>query len=414
MRRIAYAGPTPATQGGVPYMAGQLLEALVAADMDVHAFMAGRPSDAPSALQQLPRLDLHFEGSRWKHDRWYSSHALSRFASGQLARGLAQDRAIERLAESHRRHAFDAMYQFSQVEMRIPASLAELPRIIHPETHAAGELRWHRRESALAREAEPLTMRLAARGMLEVRARSQGGGLRRATTVVAPSQAFADLLVEDYGLVGSRVRVVPNIVDIRRFHLRAPPPGADAKPKKLLFISRLAVRKGVELIVGLSHRLTDLAGDVELHVIGDHGVWSDYRRLLDAADPRIANVVGPVPGREIAGRLASASVVLQPSHYEPFALTVGEALASGVPVVASDAVGASEQVDTRCCRRFPAGNLDAFEHAVRQLLAEINAGEADSLQSLARSEALRLFSPSVVGPSIAEVVESTIADAAYA
>lgn len=407
--RVAYVGPTPASDGGVTYMAGQLLHALADAGMAVEAFMAGRPSDIPVGLLEHPSLDLRFAGSRWKHDQWYSSHPLSRFATGQLARGLSQHRAVGQVAERHRAAPFDVIYQFSQIELGLPTELAKVPLIVHPETHAAGELRWHKREVALARAAEPLPTWLAGRAMLETRALNQGRFLRRATTVIAPSRAFADLIIDDHRLEPSRVKVVPNIVDVRRFQPDHASRGA--APLQLLFISRLAVRKGVELIVELSHRLADLAGTVELHVIGDHGVWSDYRRLLDEANARVLRIVGAVPGPEVARRLASASIVLLPSHYEPFGLTVGEALASGVPVVTSDAVGASEGVDVECCRPFPAGDAGAFETAVRGLLRDLDSDKASHLCRRSRDEALRLFAPAVVGRSLAEIVAAVAAPA---
>jgi glycosyltransferase involved in cell wall biosynthesis len=68
-------------------------------------------------------------------------------------------------------------------------------------------------------------------------------------------------------------------------------------------------------------------------------------------------------------------------------------LASGTPVVVSDEVGAAEGVDARVCAVFPRGNLDAFESAVRRMIADVCAADRSELTALARNEAERLFAP---------------------
>jgi glycosyltransferase involved in cell wall biosynthesis len=176
----------------------------------------------------------------------------------------------------------------------------------------------------------------------------------------------------------------------------------------ILFVSRLAVRKGVELVTALSHRLRDLAGAVRIEVIGDYSLWSDYRALMADLHPVIASYEGDLDNARLAGAYTAADLVIQPSHYEPFALTVGEALASGVPVVASSEVGAAEGINPQCCAVFPAGDLAAFEHAVRELVDRIRGGDGPSLSALARAEAQRLFSLERVSDGIMDSLEAAM------
>jgi glycosyltransferase involved in cell wall biosynthesis len=147
------------------------------------------------------------------------------------------------------------------------------------------------------------------------------------------------------------------------------------------------------MVVGLSQRLADLAGRVRIRVVGGPTLWSDYRCLLEDLDPRVAVYTGGVPPEGLPEVYRSAHGLIQPSHYEPFGLTVAEALATGLPVVVSDEVGAGEGVDPRCCRIFPAGDLSAFEAAVRKLVDDLAAGGGNGLSAVARDEAERLFSP---------------------
>jgi glycosyltransferase involved in cell wall biosynthesis len=246
---------------------------------------------------------------------------------------------------------------------------------------------------------------LAARTMLKVRSARQQSDIRLASLVIALSRRFGEHLSNDYGIPSERIRVVPNPVDLDRFSPPAEACTPRREPLTLLFASRMSVRKGVEMIVALSHRLADLAGKVRIEAVGGETLWSRYAPLLGDLNPELASYRGPVGSTQLAELYRRSDLLLQPSHYEPFGLTVGEGLASGLPVVASDEVGAAEDVDARCCSVFPAGDLESFEHGVRSLVARLRTPEHGAIQALARSEAERLFAPTTVAARLAAHLE---------
>jgi glycosyltransferase involved in cell wall biosynthesis len=396
--RVAWLGPPPTAPFGVPYAAGLLLEGLCDAGADVDCFTVAAPETLPDRLRRHPRLRLVVRRPFWPFRRYEPPPAIT-FALSQAARAAAQAGLVEGIAARHARAPYDVLYQFSQLELlAVRRRLRDLPPLVlHPQVHAAGELRWHRREAALSRRAEPAARRLLARSILVARSRLQRRDVGLARGLVVPSAGFRDLLAADYGVAEERFRVVPDPVDLDRF--RPPPAPPPAVPVTLLFVARIAVRKGVEMVVELSHRLADLAGRVRIEVVGGGGDWSDLRRLLGDLHPDTARYAGELGADALAAAYRRAHGLLQPSHYEPFALTVAEALASGVPVVASDAVGAAERVDRRCCRVFAAGDAAAFEAAARRLVADAGAS-GEELRALARTEAERLFAPALVGRQV--------------
>ena len=81
----------------------------------------------------------------------------------------------------------------------------------------------------------------------------------------------------------------------------------------------------------------------------------------------------------------------------------GEALASGVPVVLSDEVGPSEVAAGPHARVYPAGDVDAFEAAVRDLLDAVRADRA-GLAASARANAEREFAPSQVMSQLIDII----------
>src|SRR5439155_16878207 len=121
-----------------------------------------------------------------------------------------------------------------------------------------------------------------------------------------------------------------------------------------------------------SHQLRDLSGRVKIDIFGGPSLWSDYRGLLRDLNIDVATYRGEATPEAVAQILASSDGLIQLSHYEPFGLAVAEALASGVPVIVSSSVGATEDVDPMCKYVAPAGDVSAAAECVRRLLRDLD------------------------------------------
>jgi glycosyltransferase involved in cell wall biosynthesis len=390
--RIAWVGPTPTDDGGATFVGTLLLRELANAGAEVDCFVTSPREHVAPSLRDDERLRIVALGNGWEWGRWYSRTPMLASFSGRMTRIRGQMRVAMLIAERHRARPYDVLYQFSQSEFTpLRRCRGQLPPIVvHPSTHAAGELAWHRREAALSRRCEPLRARTIARATLVARAEVQKRELPTADRVLGVSAVFAEHMIRDYGLERERVGVVPNPIDLERFRLD--PAGRHPRAEQtVLFVSRISARKGVDLVIALSHRLHDLAGRVRIRVIGGPTTWSDYRPLLRDLNPAVAQFDGGADARQIARLYRAADLLIQPSRYEPFGLTVGEALASGVPVVASDVVGAVDGVDPAVCATVPPGDLDALETSVRSMLDTMRSPEREAIRQLARAEAQRLM-----------------------
>lgn len=408
--RIAWLGPEPSLEGGVPYAATQILLGLAELGIEVDAYIATERAAYGNRFDELG-LRVFEDRVRWEWDRWYSRQPLAATATSLLARVQAQKRLLVTMSREHARRPYDLVYQFSQFEVPwLRGREGELPPVVvHPEVHIAGELRWHRRERALALRCGGRARTEATTALLAGRTLIQRRDARRVTAIVAPSRVFAQHLERDYRIERDRLHVVPNPIDLRRF-VPTLGDGGCHNPIELLFVSRLSVRKGVEMIVALSHRLARHGGPFRLRVVGARSTFSDYTPLLEDLHPEVACYEGHRSAEEVAQLHRSADIVVQPSHYEPFALTIGEALASGSPVVASDEVGATEEVDPRCSHRFSAGDLEGFEAAVRAMAEAVRNGQRAQLRRLARQEAERLFAPDKVCRGLADIFAHVLND----
>jgi glycosyltransferase involved in cell wall biosynthesis len=392
--------------GGVAYMGKLILEELLRRGVEVDLYMANGPG-APK-FEPTPGLRVIERDSGWRWDRWYSRTKATAFISSLAARSLDSMLLSVRLLIEHRRRPYDAVYQLSQTELFLLGRARRLapPIIVHPCTHAAGELRWHRAEQAYALRSERRSVHIAMRAMQTLRAALQPRELARADLVVGLSERFNQLVHEDYGVPHEKLRVLRHPVDLERFQ----PSGANGAGHvpTILFISRISARKGLEDVIALSHRLSDLAGSVRLLVVGGPTLWSDYRAHLADLHPGVAEYVGSVPNSELPALMRSAAMLIVPSRYEPGSIVTAEAMASGLPVVVSDEVGAGEVAAGPHVRVHRAGDLDGLERAVRSLLDAVAADRA-SLAASARANAERHFSAAGITSELIEMIGSVAA-----
>jgi D-inositol-3-phosphate glycosyltransferase len=144
------------------------------------------------------------------------------------------------------------------------------------------------------------------------------------------------------GAAAERVAVVPCGVDLAVFRPDVPPEPRSSR-RRLVAVGRLVERKGIDDAIAALVRLPD----AELVVAGGpareelHRDPEARRLVARAAELGVADRVvlrGRVDHRDVPPLLRSADVVVSVPWYEPFGIVPVEAMACGVPVVAS-AVG---------------------------------------------------------------------------
>lgn len=408
--RIAWMGPMPNNGGGATGAGRQFLLELSRQGIEVDCYFPGVETDLPEMLKNEKNLRFYIQSTGWSWNRWYSRNNFLAFVTGQMANLRCEMKLAKLLMQNHKRKPYDLVYQFSHIEMHaLKKFKSHLPPIVlHPSVHAAGELHWHRKETQLSRMSEPWTTRQAVRLLLIIRSRIQKKHIQVADFIISKSQNFAVEMSKDYALEPGKIPfIVRNPIDTDKFMPnRAKIENRPDFPLTFLFVSRIAVRKGTEMIVELSHRLSDLEGRVRILIVGNHALWSDYRALLAKINNRTAEYRSEISGKEMINLYHTVDALIQPSHYEPFGNTVGEALACGLPVISSNKVGAAEGVDPLCCRVFPTGDMDALEKHVRELYQELLTPRRKEISEAARSEAMRLFTNRVIVSDLIANLES--------
>jgi glycosyltransferase involved in cell wall biosynthesis len=162
--------------------------------------------------------------------------------------------------------------------------------------------------------------------------------LRCAMAVVANSESLARLSQSSDPVP---VRVIPNGVDATHFAPGTRAFDAPAEPYAILFVGRLTLQKNLSLVLKTFGRISsERRLRVRLHVVGDGPLRAELERLASEVCAS-GDVIwhGWLPKRELAALYRTSDVFVNPSLYEGMPNTVLEAMASGLPVVASNIGG---------------------------------------------------------------------------
>jgi glycosyltransferase involved in cell wall biosynthesis len=186
------------------------------------------------------------------------------------------------------------------------------------------------------------------------------------------------------GLPASRLLIKPNFID----HAPEPgPPGGDA----LLFAGRLAEGKGIDTMLAAW-----LGGGVSapLHIAGSGPLLKDVQSAA-AEHPASVSHLGHLSRQDLWTQMQQARALVFPSNwYENFPVTLVEAFACGLPVIASRLGAMAEIVDDgRTGLLFHPGDPDDLRRKVQWIIE--HPDERDNMAREARAEYERKYTGSV-------------------
>jgi glycosyltransferase involved in cell wall biosynthesis len=213
------------------------------------------------------------------------------------------------------------------------------------------------------------------------------------------------------GLPAGRISVVPCGVDLDRFTIVGPAEARAADRARIVVVTRLVERKGVGNVVAA---LADLP-NAELVVAGGPdraGLDGDpeAQRLMGLARQHgVADRIefrGRIPHEAVPALFRSADVVVACPWYEPFGMVPLEAMACGVPVVASAVGGMLDTVvDGMTGLLVPPRCPERIAEAVGELLADPARRAA---MGSAAAERVRMYRWDRVGASTLDVYRGVL------
>jgi glycosyltransferase involved in cell wall biosynthesis len=184
-----------------------------------------------------------------------------------------------------------------------------------------------------------------------------------ANKIVAASSFTKQTLVA-HGIPADKIVINPYGVDLQTFH---PPESSSTpeRPLRFLFLGLISARKGVPLILEAWRKLA--LKQTELWLVGP---LTESVRALIPPLPGL-KVIGKIHRQDLPDLLRQCDVLVFPSYCEGFGLVLLEALASGLPVITTDATAGPDLIrDGVEGRLIPTGDLDALCEAMQTLARE--------------------------------------------
>jgi starch synthase len=254
---------------------------------------------------------------------------------------------------------------------------------------------------------------------------------RNAKAFITVSKSMRKIIQDTYGVPDNRIHVVYNGMDPQPFinpasksdlirQLRQTVAGSNQKV--VIFAGRLHPHKGIAALLDSASQVIAkypgvrylLAGEPDSREFAQkiHGLLDQHPGLRD----RIT-LLGKIPRNQLAALYQVADLALVPSVYEPFGYAAIEAMAAGVPVIASNVGGLGEIISHGrtgllvTVHRRPAEPhlVDIGELAAAQLTLLNNEAMARQLAMAGRQRIVDCFNLEMMAQSTVTVYRDTIA-----
>jgi len=210
-----------------------------------------------------------------------------------------------------------------------------------------------------------------------------------ARRVIAVSRVLADQIEAEFAELRGRVTVIPNTVDVAAF---TPTSAADRDPNELLWVGYRSSAKGLDMLLRTMSVVLQRQPDARLRLVGKApgaGDESSLRALAETLE--IGHAVrfeGPADRAGVAAAMERAAVFVHPSRRETMGIVAVEALAAGLPVVATDSGGVTEVLGAEpdaVGAIVPVDDPESFAAAILGTLARRATFEPNRLRAAVES-----------------------------
>ena len=237
-------------------------------------------------------------------------------------------------------------------------------------------------------------------------AASERVALSHAAHVIVTSPTTKDLLIADYGVGDARITVaVPGVAPARRAR-------GSGGGLHILAVGSVTPRKGHDVLV------TALAGlaalDWRLTIVGSLERAPEHaqalaRQIVTQGLSSCIVLAGEVDDAGLDAFYESADVFVMPSLYEGYGMVLGEAMARGLPVVATTGGAAAQTVPDGAALKVAPGDPVALADALAYLISDKALRARLSDAAFAAGQALPSWDDTarIVAGVLARVAEGT-------
>jgi glycosyltransferase involved in cell wall biosynthesis len=229
---------------------------------------------------------------------------------------------------------------------------------------------------------------------------------------VATGKSSRDYLI-CIGAPGERIFTAPDAVDVKLYATLADKARQRASevraryglpPRYFLCVGRLVPEKGVfDLLTAYAELEESERSQIGLAFAGDGACRSQLAERAAVIRPGRICFCGFVHREQLAELYALAEALVFPTHSDPWGLVVNEAMACGLPIIASEVAGCVPDLVENAENGFivPLGNVGELVRAMRTVLSNSAVATKMGARSALRIQA---YSPEACAEGLAKAV----------
>lgn len=160
--------------------------------------------------------------------------------------------------------------------------------------------------------------------------------INNSSAIITDTVNERDLIIRTFGVNKKYVIVIPLAVS----NLIKKTKPFETKPKNILYVGRFEEQKGVIQVIDVFVKLLEEFVDIQLNLVGDGILLSKIKKIIK--EKRIedkVNIHRNIPSKHLYELYSRADLFLMLSKHEAFGIAIAEAIASGVPTIATATYG---------------------------------------------------------------------------
>lgn len=190
--------------------------------------------------------------------------------------------------------------------------------------------------------------------------------------------SVSDALKDDIELYCNReISVIPNVIEVEKFHL------TEKQKSETLNIGILGgmgnYRKGLDILIKSVSQLKDM--DLLVHIGGD-GIYLEKFKALskESGVYEKCKFYGEILTEDLSGFYSCLDIFVLASRDETFGVVVVEAMACGLPVIATDCGGPKEIITHETGLLIPKENPEELAKAIIFMSENLHMYKSDSIR----------------------------------
>jgi glycosyltransferase involved in cell wall biosynthesis len=188
--------------------------------------------------------------------------------------------------------------------------------------------------------------------------------LRTASYVVVFTKDQKIEIHKKYNLDVAKIEVIPNGVEDKFYYDKA---RVIHKPPRVLFVGRLNVQKN---LTQFFQALDGISNQFEVSIVGDGDQYQELKKLMSTLKLQNVTFHGRADGRKLLNFYKRANIFVLPSEREGMPLVLLEAMAMGLPLIATDVTGNRDVIkEDKNGLLVPFGDFKALREALLRIVS---------------------------------------------